>query len=228
MCPSMWRVHDAHMGVGCSHSASTTRWPSQKPDISLRNGCISQVHVARDQEGRKLAVKVQHETLSDTFSADIATIDVLVRMVHWAFPDLNYTWLVEQAQDYLPKAGGSLKPCLSAPTPMGVMHHHLPLPLFEQCPSISPWLASRRCPTAFHVAFHRSWNVNDHLQEHVACGLLAVARLSGENWGGLQSFPYLDPSLCNLQSVHHRVPACKEEWGRTPMQDWGCFLSLTR
>ncbi|KAK9838428.1 hypothetical protein WJX84_000652 [Apatococcus fuscideae] len=69
----------------------------------LASASLAQVHVAESRDGRKLAVKVQHETLSDTSSADIATIDTLVRIVHWVYPDLNYTWLVEQAQDYLPK-----------------------------------------------------------------------------------------------------------------------------
>lgn len=76
-----------------------------------------QVHLAEGKDGRQLAVKVQHETLSDTFRADIATIDVLVRIVHWAYPDLNYTWLAEQAQDYLPKAGVYLGLCFPG------MHH---------------------------------------------------------------------------------------------------------
>ena len=44
------------------------------------------MHVARDAEGRKLAVKVQHAGLRESSAADIATIDMLVHAVRLVFP----------------------------------------------------------------------------------------------------------------------------------------------
>jgi aarF domain-containing kinase len=49
-------------------------------------------------------VKVQHEGLREASAADLATIDFLVKALHWLLPDFNYQWLVDEAKDNLPKA----------------------------------------------------------------------------------------------------------------------------
>ncbi|KAK9823333.1 hypothetical protein WJX72_001997 [[Myrmecia] bisecta] len=69
----------------------------------VASASLAQVHVAHTFDGQKLAVKVQHSGLRDTSSADVATIEVLVKVVHWLLPDFNYSWLVDEAKESLPK-----------------------------------------------------------------------------------------------------------------------------
>jgi aarF domain-containing kinase len=47
---------------------------------------LPQVHVAESHDGRKLAVKVQHPGLRESSTADIATIEALVKAVRTIFP----------------------------------------------------------------------------------------------------------------------------------------------
>ena len=49
-----------------------------------------QVHVAEDFNGKKLAVKVQHEGLREGYRADLATIQTLVNFTKWVFPEFDY------------------------------------------------------------------------------------------------------------------------------------------
>lgn len=59
--------------------------------------------MARDSDGRKLAVKVQHSGLREMSKVDIMTIEGLVGAIRWLFPDFNYQWLVEEVRENLPK-----------------------------------------------------------------------------------------------------------------------------
>jgi hypothetical protein len=47
---------------------------------------LLQVHVAESHDGHKLAVKVQHPGLRESSTADIATIEALVKAVRTIFP----------------------------------------------------------------------------------------------------------------------------------------------
>ena len=48
-------------------------------------------------------LQVQHAGLRDSCTADILTVECLVRLVDLVFPDFNYTWLVEEIKNTTPK-----------------------------------------------------------------------------------------------------------------------------
>ena len=48
------------------------------------------------------SVQVQHPGLRDSFAADAFTVETLVAIASWLFPDFNYWWLVEEVRDTLP------------------------------------------------------------------------------------------------------------------------------
>ena len=47
--------------------------------------------------------QVQHAGLQESCAADTLTVEFLVRALHWLLPDLDYTWLVDEIKDNLPK-----------------------------------------------------------------------------------------------------------------------------
>uniref|UniRef100_A0A3B5AJ58 AarF domain-containing protein kinase 1 n=1 Tax=Stegastes partitus TaxID=144197 RepID=A0A3B5AJ58_9TELE len=63
---------------------------------------LAQVHKAVLHDGRTVAVKVQHPKVQRQSSKDIMVIEVLVRAVHWLFPDFAFMWLVEEAKKNMP------------------------------------------------------------------------------------------------------------------------------
>lgn len=69
----------------------------------LASASIAQVHAARTHDGRKVAVKVQHSHLTDTAVADIATVGLIVNVLHWCLPAFDYRWLVDEVRESLPK-----------------------------------------------------------------------------------------------------------------------------
>lgn len=64
---------------------------------------LAQVHVARTHDGQKVAVKVQHDHLTNTGVVDIATVDLLVNALHYIFPTFDYRWLVDEVRESAPK-----------------------------------------------------------------------------------------------------------------------------
>jgi aarF domain-containing kinase len=70
----------------------------------VASASLAQVHAARDAAtGRRLAVKVQHRGLRETSAVDLATIGAIVRVVRALAPSADYTWLVEEAEENLPR-----------------------------------------------------------------------------------------------------------------------------
>uniref|UniRef100_A0A3Q3LLW6 AarF domain-containing protein kinase 1 n=1 Tax=Labrus bergylta TaxID=56723 RepID=A0A3Q3LLW6_9LABR len=63
---------------------------------------LAQVHKAVLHDGRTVAVKVQHPKVQRQSSKDIMVIEVLLRAVHWLFPDFAFMWLVEEAKKNMP------------------------------------------------------------------------------------------------------------------------------
>lgn len=63
---------------------------------------LAQVHKAVLHDGRTVAVKVQHPKVQRQSSKDIVVMEVLVKVVHWLFPDFAFTWLVEEAKKNIP------------------------------------------------------------------------------------------------------------------------------
>ncbi|KAL6763996.1 ABC1 family-domain-containing protein [Haematococcus lacustris] len=70
--------------------------------VPVASASLAQVHVAEDHQGRKLAVKVQHAGLLESSTADMATVEALVKAVRYIFPDFDYQWLVDEIKTYLP------------------------------------------------------------------------------------------------------------------------------
>lgn len=68
------------------------------PCLSLGEGS----YLLLTQTGNWL-LQVQHAGLKDSCTADILTVECLVRLVDWFFPDFNYTWLVEEIKNTTPK-----------------------------------------------------------------------------------------------------------------------------
>ncbi|XP_051941722.1 aarF domain-containing protein kinase 1 isoform X1 [Hippocampus zosterae] len=63
---------------------------------------LAQVHKAVLHDGRTVAVKVQHPKVQQQSSKDILVMEMLVRGVHWLFPDFAFMWLVEEAKKNMP------------------------------------------------------------------------------------------------------------------------------
>ena len=45
---------------------------------------------------------MQHPGLRDSFAADAFTVEALVGLLTWLFPDFNYAWLVDEVKHGLP------------------------------------------------------------------------------------------------------------------------------
>ncbi|KAG0262412.1 hypothetical protein DFQ27_002338 [Actinomortierella ambigua] len=64
---------------------------------------LAQVHRATLLDGREVAVKIQHPALDEFSTIDIRTVALLIKLVKWAFPEFEFTWLSEEMQINLPK-----------------------------------------------------------------------------------------------------------------------------
>ncbi|KAH8501410.1 hypothetical protein H0E87_016279 [Populus deltoides] len=71
--------------------------------VPIASASLAQVHVARTLDGQKVAVKVQHTHMTDTATADRATVEVLVNTLHGVFPSFDYRWLIDEIRESLPK-----------------------------------------------------------------------------------------------------------------------------
>ncbi|KAI3994389.1 hypothetical protein MKX01_012646 [Papaver californicum] len=71
--------------------------------VPLASASLAQVHDARTRDGQRVAVKVQHSHMTDTASADYATVELILNTVHWLFPSFDYRWLVDEMRESLPK-----------------------------------------------------------------------------------------------------------------------------
>ena len=89
------------------HTLPAIRHIQQLLTIHPETRRYSQVHRAVSHDGKQLAVKVQHEGLRETAYADIVTIEMLVRALHYVLPNFDYTWLVETTKENLPLVGAA-------------------------------------------------------------------------------------------------------------------------
>ncbi|XP_028557114.1 putative ABC1 protein At2g40090 isoform X5 [Dendrobium catenatum] len=71
--------------------------------VPLASASLAQVHAARTHDGKNVAVKVQHTHLTDTATADIATVTLIVNALNWFFPEFDYRWLVDEIRESSPK-----------------------------------------------------------------------------------------------------------------------------
>ncbi|XP_068573751.1 aarF domain-containing protein kinase 1 [Cebidichthys violaceus] len=63
---------------------------------------LAQVHKAVLHDGRTVAIKVQHPKVQRQSSKDIAMMEVMLKTVHWLFPNFAFMWLVEEAKKNMP------------------------------------------------------------------------------------------------------------------------------
>ncbi len=68
----------------------------------LASASLAQVHIAYDKNGKKYAVKVQHEGLREGSAGDMAAITFLVGMVSDLFEGFSYNWLAREMNANLP------------------------------------------------------------------------------------------------------------------------------
>ncbi|XP_068330605.1 putative ABC1 protein At2g40090 [Pyrus communis] len=76
---------------------------SEFDPVPIASASLAQVHVARNHNGEKVAVKVQHTHMTDTAAADCATVNFIVNTLHQIFPSFDYRWLIEEMRESLPK-----------------------------------------------------------------------------------------------------------------------------
>ncbi|KFM76902.1 putative aarF domain-containing protein kinase 1, partial [Stegodyphus mimosarum] len=63
---------------------------------------LAQVHLATLQDDTKVAVKVQHRNVQAHARVDMATMELLVNIVAWLFPEFTFMWLAEETKRNLP------------------------------------------------------------------------------------------------------------------------------
>lgn len=67
--------------------------------VPISSASLAQVYVARSKkDGKKIAVKVQHKDLLESVDADLSTVKILVKIVHWLYPKVDYRWFVEEGR----------------------------------------------------------------------------------------------------------------------------------
>lgn len=68
----------------------------------LGTASLAQVHRATLKDGTEVAVKVQHPYVRGNSLVDIKTMELLVKLVTWTFPDFKFQWLVKETKRNLP------------------------------------------------------------------------------------------------------------------------------
>lgn len=72
-------------------------------DEPLGTASLAQVHKAILKEtGETVAVKVQHPRVKKHSLVDLATMDMLVRLVEYNFPDFSFSWIADEMKRNLP------------------------------------------------------------------------------------------------------------------------------
>ncbi|XP_055016353.1 aarF domain-containing protein kinase 1 isoform X2 [Boleophthalmus pectinirostris] len=122
---------------------------------------LAQVHKAVLHDGRTVAVKVQHPKVQTQSSKDILVMEVLVKAVHWLFPDFAFMWLLEEAKKNMPLELDFLNEGRNAEK-VAKMLSHFP---FLKVPKIHWDLSTKRILT---MDFADGGQVNDkeYIQKH--------------------------------------------------------------
>ncbi|KAJ4441514.1 hypothetical protein ANN_11370 [Periplaneta americana] len=63
---------------------------------------LAQVHKATLKDGTVVAVKVQHPYVKGNSLVDMKTMEALVNLVSWVFPDFKFSWLVKESKRNIP------------------------------------------------------------------------------------------------------------------------------
>nr|XP_020471382.1 uncharacterized aarF domain-containing protein kinase 1 isoform X2 [Monopterus albus] len=156
---------------------------------------LAQVHKAVLHDGRTVAIKVQHPKVQRQSSKDIVVMEVLVRVVHWLFPEFSFMWLVEEAKKNMPLELDFLNEGHNAERTANMLAHFP----FLKIPMIHWDLSTKRILT---MEFVDGGQVND--RDYMKKHSISVNEIS-ENLGKLYSemifvhgFVHCDPHPGNV------------------------------
>ncbi|XP_055384602.1 aarF domain-containing kinase 1 [Condylostylus longicornis] len=75
----------------------------------LGTASLAQVHKAKLKTGETVAVKIQHPYVKGNSLVDMKTMEILVKLMTFIFPDFNIQWLVDETKKNLPQELNFLK-----------------------------------------------------------------------------------------------------------------------
>jgi aarF domain-containing kinase len=64
---------------------------------------LAQVHKATLPDGSAVAVKVQHPYVQGNARIDMKTMEYLVKIMGWVFPEFKFQWLVDETKKNIPQ-----------------------------------------------------------------------------------------------------------------------------
>lgn len=180
---------------------------------------LAQVHKAVLHDGRTVAVKVQHPKVQSQSSKDILVMEVLVRAVHWLFPDLAFMWLVEEAKKNMPLELDFLNEGRNAEKVAQMLSHFT----FLKVPQIHWELSTKRILT---MEFAEGGQVNDrdYMRRH-GIDVNQISQNLGKMYSEMifvQGFVHCDPHPGNV--LVHVCPRTKES--RIVLLDHGLYQEL--
>lgn len=72
-------------------------------DEPLGTASLAQVHKAVLKDGSVVAVKVQHPYVQGNAKVDMKTMEVLVKIMSYVFPEFKFQWLVDETKKNIPQ-----------------------------------------------------------------------------------------------------------------------------
>lgn len=69
----------------------------------LGTASLAQVHKAVLKDGTCIAVKVQHPYVQGNAKVDLKTMEYLVKLMSFAFPEFKFQWLVDETKKNIPQ-----------------------------------------------------------------------------------------------------------------------------
>ncbi|XP_030751618.1 uncharacterized aarF domain-containing protein kinase 1-like [Sitophilus oryzae] len=69
----------------------------------LGTASLAQVHKAVLKDGATVAVKVQHPYVQGNSRVDMKTMEYLVKLMSWVFPEFKFQWLVDESKKNIPQ-----------------------------------------------------------------------------------------------------------------------------
>lgn len=69
----------------------------------LGTASLAQVHKAILKDGTVVALKVQHPYVQGNSRVDMKTMEYLVKLMSWVFPEFKFQWLVNESKKNIPQ-----------------------------------------------------------------------------------------------------------------------------